>query len=177
MKKNKAFFFDRDGILNKSIIKNNKPYSPTTPDHLKLNKELVKFIKNLKKKNFIIIVITNQPEISRGKLSKFTSSIINNLIMRYFSIDAIYVCSHDDKDKCRCRKPKNGMLLQAEKDWNIDLKQSYFVGDRWKDIKAGSSLDCKTIFIDYKYSEKKPKNYNYKFNLITNMIKNMEKIL
>ena len=175
MEKNKAFFFDRDGILNKSIIKNNKPYSPRIPGQLKLNREILQFIKYLKKKNFIIIAVSNQPDIKRGKLCKFALKIINVLVKRYFLIDEIYVCEHDVSDTCNCRKPKNGMLLQAGKKWNIDFKKSYLIGDRWTDIQAGNSLYCKTIFIDYNYNEKKPKKYNYKFNLISSMIRNMEK--
>tara|TARA_Y100001958_G_C21166143_1_gene498948 strand:+ start:758 stop:1297 length:540 start_codon:yes stop_codon:yes gene_type:complete len=171
LKKNKAFFFDRDGILNKSIIKNQKPYSPRFPYELKLNRKFLPFIKELKKKKFIIIVVTNQPDIKRGKLTRHSLKIINSIIKKYFLVDEIYVCTHDKIDNCNCRKPKPGMFKKAMKKWNIDLKKSFLVGDRNKDIEAGNSAGCTTIFIDYNYNEVKPKNYDYKFTSISKMIK------
>lgn len=177
MKKNKAFFFDRDGILNKSIIKKNKPYSPTNLKELILNFELVEFIKKLKKKNFKIIIITNQPDIKHGKLSRYNLRIINSIIIKKFFIDDIFICAHGKNENCECKKPKPGLLKQASKKWNIDLKKSFFIGDRWKDIKAGEIMGCKTIFIDYDYDEIKPILYNYKFKNIFLMINNIQKIL
>ena len=76
-------------------------------------------------------------------------------------MDDIFVCYHDDKDNCNCRKPKPGLLLQAIKKWNVDFKKSFIIGDRWRDIQAGEKIGCKTIFIDYKYKEKKPKNPDF----------------
>ena len=101
---------------------------------------------------------------------------MNLLIQKYFLIDEIFVCKHDKKDRCMCRKPKNGMLKSAAKKWNIDFKKSFLIGDRWKDIEAGNSVGCKTIYIDYNYDEKKPKLYNYKFYNIKNMVKIMKKM-
>jgi D-glycero-D-manno-heptose 1,7-bisphosphate phosphatase len=177
LKKNKAFFFDRDGILNKSIIKNQKPYSPRFPNELKLNHKFLPFIKELKKKNYIIIVVTNQPDIKRGKLTKYSLKIINSIIKKYFLVDEIYVCMHDKVDKCNCRKPKPGMLKKAMKKLNIDLKKSFLVGDRNKDVEAGNSVGCTTIFIDYNYDDLKPKNYDYKFTSISKMINVIGKII
>ena len=176
MKNNKAFFFDRDGILNKSIIRNNKPFSPRNLKELNLNFELIEFIKKLKKKGFKIIVVTNQPDIKYGKLSKHTLKLINSIIAKTFFVDDIYACIHGKKDNCECRKPKPGMLKKASKKWNIDLKKSYLIGDRWKDIKSGESMGCTTIFIDYNYDEYKPKSYNYKYKSISLMVNNIEKI-
>ena len=177
MKKSKAFFFDRDGILNKSIIKNSKPYSPRNLKELYLNFELVEFIKKLKKKKFKIIVVTNQPDIKYGKLSNYTLRTINSIIVKTFFIDDIYVCSHGKNDNCKCRKPKPGMLKKASKKWNINLKKSYLIGDRWKDIASGESMGCTTIFIDYNYNENKPKSFNYQYKGISSMINNIEKVI
>ena len=177
MKKNKAFFFDRDGILNKSIIKNRKPFSPRFPRELVLNRELLNFIKKLKKKGYLIIVISNQPDIKKGKLSNYSLKFMNYVIKNYFLIDDIYICPHGKNDTCECRKPKPGMLKEAAKKWNIELKKSFLIGDRCKDIMAGAIMNCTTIFIDYNYDEPKPKNYNYNFLNITKMIKSIEKII
>lgn len=177
MEKNKAFFFDRDGILNKSILKKNKPYSPRNLRELILNFELVEFIKKLKKKNFKIIVITNQPDIKSGKLSKYTLRIINLIIKKKFYIDDFFICIHGRNENCHCRKPKPGLIIKASKKWNINLKESFFVGDRLKDMRAGEIVGCNTIFIDYDYDETKPKSFSYKFKTISLMIKKIEKIL
>ena len=177
MKKNKAFFFDRDGILNKAIVKRQKPHSPRFPQELKLNYELLQFVKYLKKKNFLIIVVTNQPDVKRGKLTKYSLKIINSIIKKYFLVDEIYVCMHDKNDNCNCRKPKPGLLQKASKKWNIELKKSYIIGDRWKDIEAGVSMNCRTVFINYNYNEKKPKLYDYEFNSIAKMVKEIRKII
>jgi transaldolase len=158
VEKNKAFFFDRDGILNKAIVKNRKPYSPKFPHQLEKNYEILNLIKHLKKNKFIIIVITNQPELSRGGLFKYSSIFMNFLIEKYFLIDEIFVCGHNKKDRCNCRKPKNGMLISAAKKWNIDFKKSFLIGDRWKDIEAGNSVGCKTIYIDYNFKMNKFNN-------------------
>lgn len=177
LKKNKAFFFDRDGILNKSIIKNCKPFSPIFPRDLVLNYQILEFIKKLKKKGYLIIVISNQPDIRSGKLSNYSLRFMNSVIKKYFLVDDIYICPHVRNDNCDCRKPKPGMLREASKKWNIEFKKSFLIGDRWKDIEAGSFVNCKTIFIDYNYSEPKPKNYNYYFFSITKMIKSIERII
>ncbi len=177
MKKNKAFFFDRDGILNKAIIKDNKPYSPRNIKELVLNLELVEFIQKLKEKRFKIIIITNQPDIKYGKLNRYTLNIINSVIIKKFFIDDIFICDHGKSENCECRKPKPGLLKKASEKWNIDLKRSYFIGDRWKDIEAGEVMGCNTIFIDYNYNEIKPKCYSYEFKNISSMIKHIKKIL
>ncbi len=177
MKKNKAFFFDRDGIINKSAIKNNKPFSPRYPKDLVLNYELSNFIKKLKEKNYLIIIVTNQPDIKNGKLTNYSLKVINSKIQKYFLVDDIYVCTHGKNDNCMCRKPKPGMLKKAGKKWNIEFEKSYMIGDRWKDIEAGASMNCRTIYIDYNYDEPKPKLYDYKFNSISKMIKEIGKII
>ena len=69
------------------------------------------------------------------------------------------------------------MIIKASEKWNIDLKKSFFVGDRWKDMQAGKIMGCNNIFIDYAYNETQPKSYNYKFKTIGLMIKKIKKIL
>lgn len=177
MKKNKAFFFDRDGILNKAIMKDNKPFSPRSIKELVLNLELVEFIEKLKEKEFKIIIITNQPDIKYGKLNRYTLNIINSVIKKKFLIDDILICDHGKYENCECRKPKPGLLKKASEKWNIDLNKSYLIGDRWKDIEAGTIMGCNTIFIDYNYNEIKPKCYSYKFKNISSMIKHINKVL
>ncbi len=170
MKENKAIFFDRDGVLNRPIKRKNKPYSP-----LSLKKFI--FLPNVKKtidilsRKYLIIVITNQPEVFRSKLSLKTLDKINIKIKKTLKVDDIFMCTHDDSEKCKCRKPKIGMLIKAKKKWNINLEKSYVVGDRWKDIEAGNKARCKTVFLDRDYDEQKPINYDYKIKTIYSLIK------
>ena len=98
-------------------------------------------------------MVTNQPDVSRGKIKKKTVIKMHNYLLSETKLDDIFVCYHDDHDDCKCRKPKPGLLLEAGKKWNIDLKNSYIIGDRLKDIEAGKYAGCKTIFIDWGYEE------------------------
>lgn len=159
---NRAVFLDRDGVLNCTVIKNGKPYPPTSIENIKIIDGVYESISKLKMKNWKIIVVTNQPDVRRLITTKQNVEEINNFLMLNLGIEQFYTCYHDDIDMCECRKPKPGMLLAASKKNNIALDNSYLVGDRWSDIEAGNKVGCKTIFIDYNYNEKKPINYNHK---------------
>jgi D-glycero-D-manno-heptose 1,7-bisphosphate phosphatase len=82
---------------------------------------------------------------------------INDLLKVSLPIDAIRTCFHRNEDMCCCRKPSPGLILEAAKDFNIDLKNSFMIGDRWRDIEAGTRAGCKNFFIDYGYQEIRPR--------------------
>ena len=172
----KAIFLDRDGVINKILVKNNLPFSPSSFNLLEILPGVKESILRLKKLNFVCLVVTNQPDVSRGKISKKTVIKMNNYLKNEIKLDDIFVCYHDDRDNCKCRKPKPGLLLAACKKWNIDLKRSYMIGDRWKDIEAGRSVGCKTILIDYNYKETKPKNPNFTADSLLSSVYIIEKI-
>ena len=153
MLKNKAFFFDRDGVLNCSIVKNGRPYSPNKMNEFVIDPFAKKIINYLKAKNFKIIVVTNQPDVGRGKQKRETVEEIHSFLKKQLPLDDIYVCWHGQDGECDCRKPLPGMLFQAAEKYGIDLSQSFLVGDRWKDIEAGKLGGCKTVFIDCGYNE------------------------
>lgn len=163
----KAFFFDRDGILNKAIIKNQKPYAPIARKDFKINYKFLSVVKYLKSLKYLLIIITNQPDVNKKKIKKSTVNKYNLELKKYFDLDDVYVCFSDNNKNYR-RKPNPGMLLEAQKKWNINFKKSYFVGDRKKDIEAGLKVGVKTIFLDKNYKESKPINYTYK---VTNLDK------
>ena len=119
----------------------------------------------------MIVVISNQPDISRGKLSlselkKMTKKLNDELI-----IDDIFYCMHDDSDDCMCRKPKSGMILELARKWNIDLKNSFLIGDTWRDVEAARDANVKYFLldnntnVDQKY-ENKVRDINKIFSLI-----------
>ena len=140
---NKALFLDRDGVLNQLI--QNRP--PWLISEIKLYKEAKEIIKLAKTKNYIPIVISNQPDAGRGKLSYKKLNLINQRIMKNLSIDYFYICKHPYDGLCDCRKPKSGSFFKAKTEHNINLKNSFMIGDREKDIIAGHNAGCVTLKI------------------------------
>jgi len=173
----KSVFLDRDGVINKVYIKDGLPQSPNSLDELKILPGVKESIIKLKKLNFICLVVTNQPNVSRGIIEKKNVKEINNFLQHEISFDDIFVCYHDDIDNCNCRKPKPGLLLQAGKKWDVDFKKSFMIGDRWRDIQAGEKAGCKTIFLDYKYNDIKPKSPSFISDTLLNAVYIIEKLL
>ena len=157
----KAVFLDRDGVINKAFVKNGLPTSPHSLDELEILPGVKESILRLKRLNFICLVVTNQPDVPRGKISKSNVIKMNNFLKKEIKLDDIFVCYHDDKDNCKCRKPKPGMIIQASKKWDIDVRKSFMIGDRWRDIQAGINAGCKTFFIDNNYNEDKRVEASY----------------
>lgn len=151
----KVVFVDRDGVLIKAPKIDNKPYSIRKFEKIKIIKGVLQGIKILKK-NFKIIMITNQPDVYRKKVKKIEVKKINNYLKIMLKLNDVYVCYHDNIHKCDCRKPKIGMLLLAKKKWNINLKKSFLIGDRLSDILAGKKAGCTNFFVNYNYDEKLP---------------------
>ena len=151
--KNKAVFLDRDGVLNKAIVRNGKPYPPNSLDEFEILPNVKEALLQLKSAGYLLIVVTNQPDVGRGTQHKSVVEAMHELLKSELPLDAIYVCYHGYVGECECRKPKPGMLIEAAKKYDIDLRQSYIVGDRSKDVDAGLAGGCCTVFIDYGYCE------------------------
>ena len=117
---------------------------------------------NLKLRGWLSIVVTNQPDIARGIVSLDFTEEIHQRLFKELNLDDILVCPHDDSDECTCRKPKPGALLAAALKHDVDLSESYMIGDRWRDIEAGVRAGCRSIFVDYDYAETRPQNYHLK---------------
>ena len=157
----RAVFFDRDGVLNASVVVNGKPFSPRSLDELYIYDEAIIACKLLAKRNISYFGVTNQPDIARGMTTAYEVGLLCDHVRHELGIVDIYICPHDDGDNCNCRKPRPGLLIQAANYHKINLKGSYMVGDRWRDIDAGQIAGCKTIFIDRGYVEKKPANPDF----------------
>ena len=151
-----AVFLDRDGVLNRAVVRDGKPFPPSGIGELELLPEVASSLLDLKAHGFDLFVITNQPDVARGNQTRETVESIHQALASSLPIDDIFVCYHDDADQCACRKPLPGLLLEAQRKHNIDLSRSFVVGDRWRDIDAGHSAGCKTILIDYGYRERQP---------------------
>lgn len=159
---NKAIFLDRDGVINQVNFVDGKPYPPKDMSELILLPRVNEALQLLKDAGYLLIVITNQPDVVRGKAKIETVEAINQFLKDSLPIDDIFTCYHDDIEDCNCRKPKPGNILKAANQYNINIPSSFMIGDRWRDIEAGESAGCKTFFINYRYQEKQPKSYDYK---------------
>jgi D-glycero-D-manno-heptose 1,7-bisphosphate phosphatase len=166
----RAVFLDRDGVINKAHMVDGKPYPPRNLDELELIPGVDQAILQLRDRGYFCIVVTNQPDVARGRTSKETVESINQFLIQHLAIHEIISCYHDDHENCGCRKPKPGSLLKAALKYNINLNKSFMVGDRWRDIEAGQNAGCKTFFIDYQYNEKQPQNPTYKVKSLTDAI-------
>ena len=161
MKKNKAVFLDRDGVINRAIVREGKPYPPSNINEVEIISGVKEALINLKNAAYVLIVVTNQPDVARGTTMQEIVEEINDSLMQHLPIDRVITCYHDVKDNCNCRKPKPGMLLAGSEEFNVDLTSSYMIGDRWRDIEAGIAAGCSTVWINYGYSEKSPASFDY----------------
>jgi D-glycero-D-manno-heptose 1,7-bisphosphate phosphatase len=166
--KEAAIFFDRDGVLIEAPLINKKPTSVQSLKDVKLCKNILEICKYYKK-NYYLIMVTNQPDYSRGVNSKKNIVNINNFLKKKLNLDMIYVC-YSDNEKCIDRKPNPGMLLKAKKKYKINLKKSFMIGDRWRDVGAGNRAGCRTIFIDRNYSEKLIYKPNYSIRKLKDIL-------
>ena len=109
-------------------------------------------VRLLNENGFKVIVITNQSGVARGYFTEATLARIHEKMKEELNkggaqIDSIYYCPHHPDDNCECRKPKPKLVLQAAKDFNVDLKHSFFIGDHQVDIELGKSVGCGTILV------------------------------
>jgi len=159
---NKAIFLDRDGVINQANLVAGKPYPPKDISELILLPKVDEAFQLLKNAGYLLIVITNQPDVARGKMKIETVEVINKFLKDLLPINDIFTCYHDDIEDCNCRKPKPGNILRAVNQYNVNVQNSFMIGDRWRDVEAGINAGCKTFYIDYGYQEKQPKSYDYK---------------
>lgn len=158
----RAVFLDRDGVINRSVVIDGKPYPPANLAAMEILPGVPQALNALSEAGFLLIVITNQPDVARGTTSRETVEEINNYLASCLPISEFRTCFHVDEDGCECRKPLPGALIKAAQVHNIDLSKSYMVGDRWRDIEAGQLAGCETVFIDYSYNEKQPTAVDFK---------------
>jgi len=152
----RAVFLDRDGVINQAIVREGKPYPPSGVEELKIVAGAAEALRDLKQAGFLLIVVTNQPDIARGTRSRASVDTIHQALRETLPLDDFFVCAHDDSDECDCRKPRPGLLLRAAEKYDIDLSRSFMIGDRWRDVDAGANAGCATVWIDYGYREKRP---------------------
>jgi D-glycero-D-manno-heptose 1,7-bisphosphate phosphatase len=151
-----AVFLDRDGVLDRAVVRAGKPHPPGTLAELEILPGVAEACAALRRAGFLLIAVTNQPDVRRGTQRRETVDAINDEVRRCLALDDVRTCFHDDADRCGCRKPEPGLLVDAARDWGIALASSVMVGDRWRDVESGRRAGCWTVFIDHGYDERRP---------------------
>jgi D-glycero-D-manno-heptose 1,7-bisphosphate phosphatase len=152
----RAVFLDRDGVVNRAIVRGGKPYAAQSLAEFELLPGVADALGQLRAAGFLNIVVTNQPDVGAQKISGDVVEAMHTQLLKILPVDAVKACYHVEADNCACRKPKPGMILAAAQELDIDLASSFLVGDRWRDVAAGQRAGCKSFFIDYAYQEKRP---------------------
>jgi D-glycero-D-manno-heptose 1,7-bisphosphate phosphatase len=151
-----AVFLDRDGVLNEVDVRDGIPHPPAGVEGLRLLPGVAEACHRLRQLGFALVVVTNQPDIARGKQTRDEVDRMHDALGARLPLDDIVVCAHDDVDDCPCRKPRPGMILDAARRLDLDLAASVCIGDRWRDVEAGKRAGVTAIFVDRGYGERRP---------------------
>lgn len=148
-----AVFLDRDGVLNEVVMRDGKPGSPRRSAEFRLVRDAASAVQRLVTAGLPALVVTNQPDLARGLLQQSELDAMMRALREVVPIVDYRVCPHDDAAGCPCRKPKPGMLLELAREWNVDTKRSFMVGDTWRDMAAGAVVGCGTVLLRRDYNE------------------------
>jgi D-glycero-D-manno-heptose 1,7-bisphosphate phosphatase len=153
--KARAVFLDRDGVISRSLVRDGLPFAPNALNDFEILPEAPEACRRLKQAGFLLVVVTNQPEVGRGTMKQEIVEAMHAKMRRELPIDRVGVCYHPGHglSHCDCRKPKTGLLVSAAQELNLDLAHSWMVGDRWRDIDCGFAAGCRTVFIERGYAE------------------------
>lgn len=155
----RAVFFDRDGVLNRVVMRGGEggapPVvgSPRALSEFELAEGAAEVVDRLRGAGFLVFVVTNQPDIARGLLDPAELTAMSARLRVEIGVDEVVACPHDDRDLCGCRKPKPGMLEELATRWGVSLGSSYMVGDTWRDMEAGRAAGCRTVLVRWPYNE------------------------
>jgi D-glycero-D-manno-heptose 1,7-bisphosphate phosphatase len=148
-----AVFLDRDGVLAEAIVRaDGIAYAPTHVEDFVLVAEAPAQVQRLRDAGFLCLVFTNQPEIASGDLLPADLDEMHRQMRAAIPVHDVFFCPHARNDGCRCYKPKTGMIEDAVAKWDVDLRRSYVIGDRWRDIGAGKAVGCYSILLARSYS-------------------------
>jgi D-glycero-D-manno-heptose 1,7-bisphosphate phosphatase len=153
-------FLDRDGVINRAVVRAGRPYPPDGLEDLQILDGVPEALLRLKEAGFRLVVVTNQPDVARGAQTRAAVEAIHAALRQALCLDEIRTCYHDDADACSCRKPRPGLLLEGAE--QVDFPRSFMIGDRWRDIEAGARAGCRTVFLDYGYAEKQPAAWDFR---------------
>jgi D-glycero-D-manno-heptose 1,7-bisphosphate phosphatase len=149
----RAVFLDRDGVLNRPKVRGGKAYPPASLEEFSIYPEAAEACAALKKAGYSLIVATNQPDVGRGTQRREEVDRMHQALRAALPVDRIEVCYDPGEQGSSCYKPAPGMLLRAAREMGVDLRVSFMVGDRWRDVDCGAAAGCRTVFIDRGYHE------------------------
>jgi D-glycero-D-manno-heptose 1,7-bisphosphate phosphatase len=151
--KSPAVFLDRDGTLNRAFERGGVTVPPSDVAELELLPGVGPAVDRLRQAGFVLLIATNQPDVARGSQRKEKVDAINEVVRAELGLHDVLTCYHDTPDRCPCRKPEPGLLLEGARRWNVDVAASYMVGDRWSDVAAGQAAGCRTVLIETPFSK------------------------
>jgi D-glycero-D-manno-heptose 1,7-bisphosphate phosphatase len=173
--KRRAVFLDRDGVINKPVIVDGRPHPPAKVEEFELYEDVPSAYAQLEAAGFLLVVVTNQPDVARGRQTRAAVEAMHRKMFDTLPrLSHLEVCWHAGDhwgDPCVCRKPQPGMVLRAAEALNIELSESFLIGDRWRDIDCGHEAGCRTVFIDRNYSESLKKNPDWIVNSFSEAVK------
>jgi D-glycero-D-manno-heptose 1,7-bisphosphate phosphatase len=145
-------FFDRDGVLNEVMFRDGAPVAPLRAADFRIAAGAPEAVRRLRDAGVPSYVVTNQPDLARGKLAQAEFDRMIAALRAEVPVDDVAWCPHDDADQCHCRKPKPGMLTDLAAKHGVDLVRSAMVGDTWKDMDAGRAAGVRTILLRRPYN-------------------------
>jgi D-glycero-D-manno-heptose 1,7-bisphosphate phosphatase len=152
--KRAAVFLDRDGVLNRALVRDGRPYAPRALEEFEILPGVEEPLRRLGEAGYARVVVTNQPDVGRGRLDRSVVEAMHAHMLSHLPLDEVRVCYHGGDEPCACRKPAPGLLLAPP---TYDVPRSVMVGDRWRDVEAGRAAGCRaTILVDYAYQETVP---------------------
>ena len=152
----RAVFLDRDGVINRPVVRDGLPYPPDTPEEFDIYEDVPAGCARLKEAGFLLVVATNQPDVGRGTQRQVRVEAIHAAMQAALpGIERVEVCYDPggSAGSTTRRKPGPGMLLDAADALGIVLTDSFMIGDRWRDVDCGHAAGCRTVFIDRGYRE------------------------
>jgi D-glycero-D-manno-heptose 1,7-bisphosphate phosphatase len=147
-----AVFLDRDGVLNEVRMEGATASTPRTVAELEILPTAKADLGRLREAGYVLLVVSNQPDVARGDLSLDAVEEINRALRTALPIDAVYVCPHDTRDGCACRKPKPGLIRAGAREWGVDLAGSWLIGDRWVDLAAAEAAGIDGLLVERPWS-------------------------
>jgi len=141
-------FIERDGVLNLVKVERQHQVLPSTLEELRLDLAAAPLLEKLRTAGLVLIATTNQPGLSRGYQNRRELDRMHDRLRKVFLLDDIMVCPHDETDRCPCRKPKPGLLVEAAFKWHLDLDRSFVISDKWQDAEAARTAGCTSLLID-----------------------------
>jgi D-glycero-D-manno-heptose 1,7-bisphosphate phosphatase len=149
----RVVFLDRDGVLNRAFPEDGTTRPPLDTGELELLPGVSEAMERLRSAGYALVVVTNQPDVARGRQTRAAVEAINQELGRRLPLLDTFACYHDTRDGCGCRKPKPGLLLAAAHKWKLDLDGAFLIGDRWSDVVAAQSAGCLGVLIDTPFSQ------------------------